>query len=132
LRGAALSVVAGVLLAGACARDASLAWDAAAARAVARTAAAEAPGESFAVLQNQGGSRGRELPWGVRQSLTTGGITVAEDVAAASRVMILDDARRDGEDWIVHTRIHRRSAAQDTVAWRVRCPNDACEAARIP
>lgn len=132
MRQPALLVALAAVLLSACARDAGAAWDPGAARAVARTAAAEAPDESFAVLQYHGNARGRELPWGVRQSLTTGGIALAADVSAASRVLILDDARRDGDEWVLYTRIHRGSAGQDTVAWRVRCPNNACEAVRIP
>jgi hypothetical protein len=104
-------------------------WNAAAARAVARTAAA---GQPLVVLERAGGPTGPELPWGVRQSLTTGGVQVIGNNAmrrVEAPVLIFDESRRDGEDWVVRTRrVH--AGTEDTTTWRVRCAGDTCQAAR--
>jgi hypothetical protein len=104
-------------------------WDAAAVRAVARAEGAEGP---LVVLDRVGGPQGRELPWGVRQSLTTGGIQLTGSDAPpdpVTRVLVLDASRRDGSDWLVDTRTIPPDGPAMPATWRVSCANGSCNAA---
>jgi hypothetical protein len=116
-------------------RDAQHAWDAGAARAVARAAAAAQPQQPMVVLNAVGGPGGEELPWGVRQSLTTGGVQVADTAAlhdGQTSVLIFESSTRTNAEWIVHTRLVRADGPSESTAWRVRCTNDTCDATAQP
>jgi hypothetical protein len=129
VRAAALTL-AGVLAATACGvRDTADAWDPGAARAVARQAAAELE-QPLRVLATAGGPGGPELPWGVRQSLTTAGIEVTSErqPVPGSPLLVFIEQRRDGELWVVRTALLRADAAADTATWRVHCDEATCRA----
>jgi hypothetical protein len=129
---ATLAAAAAVWAAG-CAREAGPAWDPAATRAVARAVETEAPGVPLVALDQVGGPGGAELPWGVRQSLATGGIPVTGEVPVPdARVLVFDSVRRAGDDLLVHTRTVHPAGAADSAGWRVRCSAGACQAERSP
>jgi hypothetical protein len=123
-----------ILLLAGCGRwEAQDGWDAPATRAVARAEAAAGEGPLI-VLQYVAASRDAELPWGVRQSLTTGGIQLTDNPTppdATSRVLIFDAARRDGSDWVVDTRTVLPGGSVQPTTWRVRCDNDLCTASHL-
>jgi hypothetical protein len=106
------------------------AWDPGAARAVARAEAATEPGTPLVALPAIGGAGGAELPWGVRQALTTGGIQLASGAPPpGTRLLTFRDARRDGEDWVFRTTVQRAGIDVTEREWRVRCTADSCTAA---
>jgi hypothetical protein len=122
-------------------RDADGEWDGPAARAVARRVAAGHADRPLAVLARAGGQAGPELPWAVRQSLATAGITVLDSAAHAgtgAALLVFEDSRRHGDEWVLDVRVHGGTAmpADQPVAdaagtplrWRVRCDDGACVA----
>jgi hypothetical protein len=125
----AVLLCAGFVAAGCGQRDVPDAWDATAARAVARAEAALEPRTPLVALPLIGGSSGDELPWGVRQSLTTGGIELAAGpVPPGVRVLTFHDARRDGDAWIFRTSVQRDDGSATQRDWRVRCTPAGCTA----
>ncbi|HSJ23211.1 MAG TPA: hypothetical protein VK929_00920 [Longimicrobiales bacterium] len=103
-------------------------WDPAAVRAVARAAAA---GGDVAVLHAAGRPPRDELPWGIRQTLTTAGFMVVDSTAVRDpdgRVLVLESSRPDGTDWIVRTYMLQPGGAGPSTEWLVRCQADLCEA----
>jgi hypothetical protein len=125
-----------ILLAGsllACAGGSRDEWEPAAARAVARHVQAAEPAARLVVLAHSGGAQRDELPWGVRQSLTTAGIVVGDSSMIDEPgvlLLALDGSERDDGAWRIRTRLLRAGTPAvnaDTTAFLVRCDlNDEC------
>jgi hypothetical protein len=105
-------------------------WDPAAARAVARHMQDATPAARIVVLATAG-LGGAELPWGVRQSLTTGGVEVVDRDPATpgTALLIFEQSSRSDGDWLIDTTLHADTATSTPPArgsWRVRCEGDQC------
>jgi hypothetical protein len=108
-------------------------WDPGAVRAVARAEAATEPGTPLVARPTIGGPGGEELPWGIRQTLTTAGIELASgEPAPGVRLLTFHDARREGDDWILRTNVERNGTGSRKTTWRVRCAENSCIAAPEP
>jgi hypothetical protein len=111
-------------------------WDAAVARTVARRVQAANPGIDVRVLGRVGSTDGAELPWAVRQALTTAGLEIAASNGnrhADTMLLVFERSTRDGAEWQVDVRLENApptTPAPDVTAltWRVRCVGGACEA----
>jgi hypothetical protein len=104
-------------------------WDGGAARAVARQVEAAHEEGRIVVLSTLGDATGEDLPWGVRQSLTTAGFELGDSAAVADPdviLLIFEESRRAGADWHVHTRTLRQDAQPLRLTWTVRCDDDSC------
>jgi hypothetical protein len=118
-------------------------WDAAVARTVARRVQAAYPEVDVRALGRVGSADGTELPWAVRQALTTAGIEIA--VSNPTRdgdtmLLVFERSARDGAEWQVDVRLENEPPATTTspagtpppdvtaLTWRVRCVGGACEA----
>jgi hypothetical protein len=133
--------IAFAVLLGACGvQQEAQVWDGAAARAVARHVEAATPGTRVVALSTAG-IGGAELPWDVRQALTTGGTeVVSEDPAAAGTALLIFErsGQRDG-DWLLDTTLQGRAQTdfQDELPvphraqWRVRCDAEPCEVVEV-
>jgi hypothetical protein len=127
-------VAAGCVLQPACrVPHAGTDWNEGAARTVARHVQAADPGTWLVVLGSIGGAAGAELPWAVRQSLTTGGIEVGDTSALRqpdTALLVFESASRTEGEWIMETRLERAepaaAALPDRARWRVRCTGDQC------
>lgn len=131
-RFAAIVACAAAPLTGAACAGAASDWEPAAVRAVAREVEAMHPGDRIVVLATIGTGAGTELPWGVRQALTTGGLEVAAAGAPVPADAVLltfeRSAERDGEWWIDTQITGSALPADGRMAWRVRCQESRCEA----
>jgi hypothetical protein len=129
-RGAGALLLAG-MVAVSCGRwEAAEGWDAGAARAVARRVEAADGERRLVVLHTVGSTAGAELPWGVRQSLTTAGIELGDSAVLhdpAVRLLILEEMQRVDGDWSLHTRTLQHGQPAARVTWRVRCDDTSCE-----
>jgi hypothetical protein len=124
-------LVAGIAATAACGRlDAVEEWDGGAARAIARRVDASQDEGRLVVLSTLRGSDGDELPWGVRQSLTTAGFELGDSTVLNDpdvRLLVFDRAERADGDWTVHTRTLRHGAPPTSAIWLVRCGEESCE-----
>jgi hypothetical protein len=124
-------LVAGIVGTAACGRlDPVEEWDGGAARAVARRVDASQDEGRLVVLSTLRGSGGDELPWSVRQSLTTAGFELGDSTVLNDpdvRLLVFDRAERADTVWTIHTRTLQRGAPPMSVIWLVRCGDDACE-----
>jgi hypothetical protein len=119
------------------ARDAD--WDAAVARTVARRVQAAYPEADVRVLGSVGSVDGAELPWSMRQALTTAGIEVTASNGtrhADAVLLVFERSVRNGAEWSVDVRLENAPPAAPAaplpdaiaVTWRIRCVDGACEA----
>jgi hypothetical protein len=120
----------GLLAASCAAPEAAMEWEPAAARAVVRHVQEQNPGTRVAVLGTEGAG-GAELPWGVRQSLTTGGVEVVsrDPASPGMALLVLDRSARSNGDWLVDTTYHpdpAGGARPDRARWRVSCRAEQC------
>jgi hypothetical protein len=133
LRAGGLFVVLLAVLAGCGTQVAGGEWDASAARAIARRVQAGHPAREVRVLGTIGEPMGPELPWSVRQSLTTGGIEIAGAGAASepgTTLLVFEHSERAQGGWRIDVRLEGLddAGAAAALTWRVRCGADGCEA----
>jgi hypothetical protein len=117
----------------ACGAPAGAALEPDVARAVARRVQASRPAQDVVVLGTLGGTRGAELPWGVRQSLATSGIEVAGAGAGhreGTTLLVFEHSARSGGTWSVDVRLEAADlpGSEALLTWRVRCADGRCEA----
>lgn len=112
-------------------QHAAIEWEPGAVRAVARDIQQRHPNHTVVALSRAGSVEGHELPWGVRQSLTTGGVEVVDaiDTEPATIVIVFEASTRADGDWLIDTSLAGGGAQQLDVpaaaSWRVRC-NESC------
>jgi hypothetical protein len=110
-------------------------WDAAVIRAVARRAEAGSGERTLLILDRSGSPSGPELPFGIRQALTTAGFELDDGRsldAPASRLLTLVDVARTGDEWLVGVTVHDTPDPDRSdpipLVWRVQCMDGRCEA----
>jgi hypothetical protein len=133
-RRAAATLVAAIALACGGGQDGD--WDAGAVRAVARQADAGRGELRLLIHRNVGGPGGAEMPFGMRQALTTAGFELADDDALSTpgaRVLLFERSARADGGWRVDVAVHDTPDPEmrhgSRIAWRVRCIDGSCEAA---
>jgi hypothetical protein len=122
VRGVGLLAAAAVLGCGD--RTPAAGLDGAAARAVARRVQAAEPERRLVVHGTIGADGRTELPFGVRQSLVTAGVEVADDAALsdpAVRVLVIDGGGRVADGWRMETHLREGGRPLPPVVWRVEC-----------
>lgn len=102
-------------------------------RTIARTVAADEEGRRVAVPDALAGGRD-ELPWGVRQALTTAGFDVVphDSPHDPERVQLRfrEFGRSERGDWLIVTEVYRDAATTARVErWTVECPEQQCSVA---
>jgi hypothetical protein len=123
-------VLAATAAASGCGGETGDGGDAGAARAVARRVEGAQEHGRLVVLATLQGADGAELPWGVRQSLTTAGFELGDSAVLADpdvRLLVFEDAQRAGADWALRTRTLQHGAPPLRLTWRVRCDAGTCE-----
>jgi hypothetical protein len=114
-------------------------WDAAVARTVARRVQAAHPESAVRVLGSIGSVEGAELPWAMRQALTTAGIEITASNGTRHTdavLLVFERSARNGAEWSVDVRLENAppvappGPVPDVIAvtWRIRCVGGACEA----
>lgn len=124
-RTAALLLVA---FTAACAGSERTEWDPAAVRSLARHIAEREAGQQLVVAAT-GGPDQAELPWGVRQSLTTGGLAIGDTTAHRTDgvvLLVLERSARSDDAWLIDTRLERTGGSTQRESWVVRCTDAGC------